>query len=137
MADTPILNISDIRVSFGGARILRGVGLKVREGKVVCLIGANGAGKTTLLRTIAGLERPDAGTMIAFDRDITGARPKEILSLAYVVHSKQSGEWKGSGHGIGLSCFLVPVEFQCLFHLGKVWPERFADLAIFFVDIDN
>ena len=81
MADTPILNISDIHVSFGGARILRGVGLKVREGKVVCLIGANGAGKTTLLRTIAGLERPDAGTMTAFDRDITGARPKEILSL--------------------------------------------------------
>ena len=80
-AETDILTITDVRVSFGGARILRGVGLMVRRGRIACLIGANGAGKTTLLRTIAGLEKPDKGKISAFDRDITGARPKEILSL--------------------------------------------------------
>ncbi len=81
MADTSILNISDVHVSFGGARILRGVTLEVQQGNIVSLIGANGAGKTTLLRTIAGLEKPDSGTITAFDQNITGARPKEILSL--------------------------------------------------------
>jgi len=81
MAERRILEISDVRVSFGGARILRGVELAVRQEQIVCLIGANGAGKTTLLRTIAGLERPDSGKITAFGRDITGARPRAILTL--------------------------------------------------------
>jgi branched-chain amino acid transport system ATP-binding protein len=81
MGDTRILEISDLQVRFGGARILRGVGLEVREGTIACLIGANGAGKTTLLRTIAGLEKPEAGKIIAFGRDISGSRPKEVLAL--------------------------------------------------------
>jgi len=85
MDKTSVLNISDVHLHFGGARILRGVGLKVREGEIVCLIGANGAGKTSLLRTVAGLERPNAGIITAFDQDISSARPKEILSLGVTM----------------------------------------------------
>jgi branched-chain amino acid transport system ATP-binding protein len=81
MSNIPILEISDVQVSFGGARILRGLGLEVWQGTVACLIGANGAGKTTLLRTIAGLEKPDLGRISAFGSDITAANPKKILAL--------------------------------------------------------
>lgn len=81
MPEKLVLEISGVRVHFGGARILRGVGLEVKQGSIVCLIGANGAGKTTLLRTIAGLEKLDSGRIFAFDQDISRARPKEILSL--------------------------------------------------------
>jgi branched-chain amino acid transport system ATP-binding protein len=76
-----ILSMSNVRVRFGGARILRGVDIDVSKGDVVCLIGANGAGKTTLLRTIAGLERASSGRIATLDHDITNTRPKEILSL--------------------------------------------------------
>jgi len=85
MNKTFILNISDVHLHFGGARILRGVGLKVPEGEIVCLIGANGAGKTSLLRTVVGLERSNAGIITTFDRDITSAGPKEILSLGITM----------------------------------------------------
>jgi len=80
MIHPDILIVDDIQVSFGGARILRGIKLTVRHGRITCLIGANGAGKTTLLRTISGLETPDAGTICAFGKSITRVSPKEILT---------------------------------------------------------
>lgn len=76
-----ILSLTDIRVSFGGARILRGVNINVPKGDIICLIGANGAGKTTLLRTIAGLERASSGKIVALNKEISNTGPKEILSL--------------------------------------------------------
>ncbi|MBQ6546104.1 MAG: ATP-binding cassette domain-containing protein, partial [Lachnospiraceae bacterium] len=50
---------------FGGTTLdaLRGVDLTVREGEIVGVIGENGAGKSTLLRAIAGIFRPDAGSV--------------------------------------------------------------------------
>src|SRR3978361_1267776 len=57
----------DLRRSFkiGSRRIevLRGISLEVIEGEAVFLCGASGAGKTTLLYTLAGLERPESGTV--------------------------------------------------------------------------
>lgn len=63
----PQLVAQDLRRSFRiGARrieVLRGISLSVEQGEAVFLCGASGAGKTTLLYTLAGLERPESGTV--------------------------------------------------------------------------
>jgi iron(III) transport system ATP-binding protein len=58
--------------SFGATPVLRDVSLRVEPGALVALLGPSGCGKTTLLRVIAGLERPDAGTVTVGGRQLTG-----------------------------------------------------------------
>ncbi len=68
----PLLEVSDLRVSYGQVEAVRGVSLSVPEGGFVTLIGPNGAGKTSLLSALAGLVRPAAGTVRLAGRDVTG-----------------------------------------------------------------
>ncbi|WP_439627115.1 ABC transporter ATP-binding protein [Shinella sp.] len=57
------LVVTDLHVSFGAFKILKGVSLEVGRGEVVVLLGPSGSGKTTLLRAIAGLEAPQLGSI--------------------------------------------------------------------------
>jgi predicted ABC-type transport system involved in lysophospholipase L1 biosynthesis ATPase subunit len=70
----PIIVARDLRRSFllGSRRIevLRGISLDIHAGDSVFLVGASGAGKTTLLYTLAGLERPEAGTVTFEGREL-------------------------------------------------------------------
>jgi ABC-2 type transport system ATP-binding protein len=59
----PLLDAVGLRKSYGGREALKGVTLDAREGELVACIGPNGAGKTTLLTILAGIQRPDAGTV--------------------------------------------------------------------------
>lgn len=61
-ADTGV-SVRSLTKSFDGARVLDGVDLRVEPGTLVSLLGPSGCGKTTLLRLLAGLERPDSGTV--------------------------------------------------------------------------
>src|SRR5579871_4342820 len=58
----PLIQLKDIRLTFGGTPLLSGVALSVSPMERVCLIGRNGSGKSTLLRIMAGLVEPDSGT---------------------------------------------------------------------------
>jgi ATP-binding cassette subfamily F protein uup len=58
----PLIQLRDIRLTFGGTPLLAGVELSVSPSERVCLIGRNGSGKSTLLKIAAGLVEPDSGT---------------------------------------------------------------------------
>src|SRR3982750_1669640 len=70
------LSIDNVSKSFktasGDVLALDHVSLKVAESEFVCLVGASGCGKSTLLNIIAGLERPDSGTVLADGKPVTG-----------------------------------------------------------------
>ena len=61
MARTPLLQLSDITLGFGGDPLLSAVELVVNPGDRMALVGRNGSGKSTLMRVMAGLSEPDAG----------------------------------------------------------------------------
>ena len=75
-----MLKINDLHVSYGGIEAVKGISFDVPEKSTVTLIGANGAGKSTTLRTIIGLEKPQSGTVLFKDIDITGKSSEEIVS---------------------------------------------------------
>ena len=58
-----LLEVKGLEVGYGGIRAVKGIDLEVREGELVCLIGANGAGKSSTLRAICGILRARAGTV--------------------------------------------------------------------------
>jgi branched-chain amino acid transport system ATP-binding protein len=73
----PVLEVRGLTVHHGQLRALADVSLSVPRGEVTAIIGSNGAGKSTLLRTIAGLHRPTAGSILLDGRDITAERPEK------------------------------------------------------------
>ena len=77
-ADGPILEINDVRKSFGGVHALAGCGFAVGEGEIVGLIGPNGSGKTTLFNTIVGYLPLDGGRILYRGEDVTGLPPYQI-----------------------------------------------------------
>jgi iron complex transport system ATP-binding protein len=66
----------DLSVRLGGAPILRGVGASFERGQVTAILGPNGAGKSTLLACLAGLRRPDAGSVTLDGAPLLGLSPR-------------------------------------------------------------
>ena len=80
-ADPTLLALTDVRAGYAEVEVLRGVSLRVQAGHIVSIIGANGAGKSTLLRTVFGMVRPHAGSIVFAGKDVTGLPPTEILRI--------------------------------------------------------
>jgi branched-chain amino acid transport system ATP-binding protein len=74
-----MLRLEGVRAGYGPIDALRGLDLEVREGELVCLLGANGAGKSSTLRAISGLLRPRAGRIVFDGADIQGLEPSGVL----------------------------------------------------------
>lgn len=64
---TPLLELRNLRKTYGGIRALKGVDYAVWPGRIQCLAGGNGSGKSTLIKIIAGVERPDPGASLRVD----------------------------------------------------------------------
>jgi ABC-2 type transport system ATP-binding protein len=82
---THALELIDVHAGYGRIEVLRGVDLKVPKGAVMALLGPNGAGKTTILRMVAGLLKPDTGSISVYGID---AREAER-------HSNELIDWLG------------------------------------------
>src|SRR5258708_16243043 len=76
-----MLEVRNLRVSYGAAPAVIDASLDVEAGGLVVVVGPNGAGKTTLINAIAGLHRPDAGTL-----RIAGASLEGVPSHRYCDH---------------------------------------------------
>jgi len=73
----PLLSLKSISKSFGSTRAVHEVSLDVNQGEFFGLLGPSGCGKTTTLRMIAGLERPDTGSIEFDNNDITNLPPEK------------------------------------------------------------
>lgn len=85
MAQGTALEARDVRKRFGEVEALRGLSLGVRSGEIYGLLGPNGSGKTTFIRCLAGLVRPDAGSI-----RILGEDPRSVVSAGRVGYMTQA-----------------------------------------------
>lgn len=86
-----LLEMHEIRKSFGEVPVLHGVDLDVRAGEVHAIVGENGAGKSTLMRIAAGIVSPDGGRMIFGGREFEPKSPAEALRAGIaMVHQELS-----------------------------------------------
>jgi branched-chain amino acid transport system ATP-binding protein len=71
MNGTTILSVEQLSMRFGGIVAVESVSLGIRPGSLQCIIGPNGAGKSTLFSLLCGIQRPDTGTILFKEREIT------------------------------------------------------------------
>jgi len=81
-SDAPLLEARGIARRYGRAAVLAGVDLTLGAGECLLVVGPNGTGKSTLLRILAGLARPDAGTVTLDGRPVAESRGR----LGYLAH---------------------------------------------------
>jgi len=74
---TPLVEMRDIHVSFGGVRAVEGVTIDLHEGEVVGLVGGNGAGKSTLMRVLSGAHPADSGEILLGGVPQTISNPRD------------------------------------------------------------
>lgn len=85
-ADAPLVEARGLTRSYGPVRALRGVDLTMHGGEVLLVLGPNGAGKSTLLRSLAGLLRPQAGTVRIMGRTLGRDQPDARRPIGLLSH---------------------------------------------------
>lgn len=76
-----MIQLHDIRKSFGTLEVLKGIDLTINQGEVVSIVGPSGAGKTTLLQIIGTLDRPDSGRVLFDGVDISVYKEKQLSAF--------------------------------------------------------
>jgi phospholipid/cholesterol/gamma-HCH transport system ATP-binding protein len=76
-----VVALKGIRKSFGALEVLKGIDLEVRKGENVVVLGRSGSGKSVLIKIIAGLLRPDAGTVRVLGQEVDDLNIRELRAL--------------------------------------------------------
>jgi D-xylose transport system ATP-binding protein len=78
---TPLVEMRDIKVAFGGVHAVDGVSIDLHEGEVVGLVGGNGAGKSTLMRVLSGARPADDGQILIDGKPVTIGNTRDAKHL--------------------------------------------------------
>ena len=76
-----VVEVDGLWKNFDSVAVLRGVSFALRKGETLVIMGGSGSGKTVMLRLVAGLIRPDAGTIRVFGRSIERLSEEELLPV--------------------------------------------------------
>ena len=76
-----MIQLHDIRKSFGSLEVLKGIDLTIGKGEIVSIVGPSGAGKTTLLQIIGTLDRPDSGRVLFDGVDVSVYKEKQLSAF--------------------------------------------------------
>lgn len=91
MTSVPLIELRNVKKSFGPKVVLDGVNLTIEEGQVTTIIGKSGTGKSVMLKNIIGLMEPDEGTILFRGRDIStmapGERQEYYRQLSYMFQN--------------------------------------------------
>ena len=80
-----LLQVTDLRVAYGGIQAVKGISFEIHEGELVSLIGSNGAGKTTTMKAITGTLPPSVGRIEYLGRDILGQGSWDLVRQGLVM----------------------------------------------------
>lgn len=83
-----LLEIKDLKVSYGFIAALKGININVEKGQIVALLGSNGAGKTTTLRAVSGAIKPESGKIVLDGKEIDG-QPTYKIAKAGITQSPE------------------------------------------------
>lgn len=89
-----LLNVKDLKVSYGGINAVKGIDLHVNQGELVALIGANGAGKSSSMKAIAGLLTPSAGEIHFMNQETRKLPAYELVRLGLGMVPEGRGVFK-------------------------------------------
>ena len=132
-----LLQVSDLRVAYGGIQAVKGVSFQVNEGELVSLIGSNGAGKTTTMKAITGSLEPAAGRIEYLGRDIRGQGSWDLVKQGLVMVPEGRGVFTRMSimENLQMGAYLrndkagIQADIERVFHLFPRLKERSLQLA--------
>ena len=132
-----LLQVTDLRVAYGGIQAVKGVSFQVNEGELVSLIGSNGAGKTTTMKAITGSLIPSAGRIEYLGRDIRGQGSWDLVrqGLAMVPEGRGVFTRMSILENLQMGAYLrrdkagIQTDIERVFHLFPRLKERSLQLA--------
>jgi len=76
-----VIEIKDLKKSYGNNHVLNGFNMRLVEGENLVIMGKSGSGKSVMIKCLIGLEKPDSGTIIVMDEDISTLEHEELDEL--------------------------------------------------------
>jgi branched-chain amino acid transport system ATP-binding protein len=132
----PLLELKAVSAGYGRNRVLQNVNLTFGRGEIVTLLGANGAGKSTLAKSISGLMRTEAGTILLDGEPIEALPPAERLrrGIAHVPEGRQIFSGMTVAENLALGAYASPGQdhserLQLVWTLFPILRERMQDVA--------
>lgn len=131
------LEVRDLKKSYGRKQVLKGVSFQVKAGECTGIVGANGSGKSTLLKILAGVEKADAGSILADGAALgkpaaqlapyVGYIPQESVLIPELTVEDNLKLWAGLGnHRKNLKTL---AELKEQFQIGEFYREKVKNLS--------